>query len=196
MGEGRTNEGQWKMRATVDRQGNERGKGQNRAAAIFINPGWVNVSLHDPTSASVRCDSIRTMGRGGIGAGCVLPEYWPTMTEMKQFPCISQGIRKVQRVGPHPYGRKTGPNPNPLVYTSNDAVRKANNEATCPASRRAHRGRPVTSTRSPLPFRSRPRPPGTSSRASPAPVRDRTGYGSTHGAVTPPATAIRPRRNA
>lgn len=135
MGEGRTNEGQWKMRSTIDKQDRERGKGQNRATAVFINPGWVGVAQHDLTSASVRCDSIRNMGRGGMGAGCVLPEYWPTMTEMKQFPYISQGIRKVQRVGPHHYGRKTGANPNPLVYTSNAAIRKNNNDAACPSSR-------------------------------------------------------------
>lgn len=77
-------------------------------------------------SPSYRCDNLIP----NQGAGCVSPDYVPTMTSMAGLPNIAANIRTVQQAGPHHYGRKA----DGLPLTRNSSLYGKNRDVACPSN--------------------------------------------------------------
>ena len=111
------------------------------------------VVWNSPSQAYYRCDDMFS----GQGAGCVFPNFAPTLTTMTNMKDIAANIRKAQ-AGPGHYGEPG--KGHPLHYLANKKQQTKNYNAVC--SRRAkggppRRARAVTSTPSRPPTREAPR---------------------------------------
>jgi hypothetical protein len=90
--------------------------------ALTWGPGTTNpVTWPSP---SYRCDNLIPTQ----GAGCVSPDYIPTMTSMASLPNIAANIGDIQQAGPHHYGRKA----DGLPLTRNSSLYPKNRDAACP----------------------------------------------------------------
>ncbi|MGW3037433.1 NucA/NucB deoxyribonuclease domain-containing protein [Streptomyces sp. NPDC001178] len=99
------------------------GKGADHLTLTIDAPLWLYPAYPQDSTPTVRCDNIRR------GEGCVMFDFRPTLTSMRQLPNISHNIRRIQQAGPHHYGRQY--DGNPIRYTNIGRIRRANNRAAC-----------------------------------------------------------------
>lgn len=100
-----------------------------RYAIKIERPGFSEgaTNWHSPI---YRCDDTIK----GIGAGCVFPEYVPTLTEMQRLPGIAANIRRIQQGSPSHLGNKALGGV-ALTRTTSATLEQANRRTACPRSR-------------------------------------------------------------
>ena len=101
---------------------------RNKYVWLFVKTGFTPGSVTYSTPLNYRCDFAITR----FPAGCVFPEFTPTMTSMLRLPNIAANIARIQSHGGH-YGRFGSGHP--LHHITNPAQQRRNHDFLCPPSR-------------------------------------------------------------
>lgn len=100
---------------------------RNKYEWLAVKAGFGSSSATYFTPLFYRCDDMISSS-----AGCVFPEYTPTLTTMLQLPNIAANIHRIQSGGGH-YGRIGSKHP--LHHITDRNQQRRNNAVLCPASR-------------------------------------------------------------
>ena len=107
------------------------GTADTEITAFFTNPAWATPVLEAATAvpfSQVRCDNALP---GNVGAGCVFPDFWPTMTYSKTgpYPELADHIADAQASG-----LPGAPDDAPLHRLTDPVKSDQNRRKACPDS--------------------------------------------------------------